>query len=170
MKFIRQSFVEGSVKLRLLPVLLLFVLSGRARGREPVDLVLQAASQAIDQYQQKLAPGFHCEDVTTTSVREDCKNIVRGLGERVEEAKAGILRYRQRSGPEPVDLFDAYQSFRRVMELVESLTAASESYGERNRQLSSETYNSFVKITGWFGGVVRETIQDADRCSGRGHS
>jgi hypothetical protein len=40
------------------------------------------------------------------------------------------------------------------MELVESFACASDFYGEHNRQLSAETYNSFVKITGWFGNVV----------------
>ncbi len=155
---------------RLLPVSLLFVLAVPAHGREPVDPLLQDASKALDQYQQNLAPGFHCEDATTTESREACKITLEALGTRVQEAKAGIARYRQLSSPQPVDLFDAYQAFRRVMELVESFTCASESYGERNRQLSAETYNSFVKITGWFGGVVRETIQDADKCSEGSHS
>jgi hypothetical protein len=155
---------------RLFPVLLVFALAVPADGREPVGPLLQAASKALDQYQQNLAPGFHCEDATTTESREACKITLETLGARVQEAKAEIARYRQLSSPQPVDLFDAYQAFRRVMELVESFTGASESYGERNRQLSAETYNSFVKITGWFGGVMRDTIRDADKCSERGHS
>lgn len=149
-------------------VLLVFVLAVCAHGRESVDPLLQAASKALDHYQQ-LAPGFHCEDATTTELRESCKDTLEGLGTRVQEAKAEIARYRQLSAPQVVDLFDAYQAFRRVMELVESFAWASDFYGEHNRQLSAEAYNSVVKINSWFGNVVRETIQDADKCSARGH-
>jgi hypothetical protein len=49
---------------RLFPMLLVFVVAVSAHGREPIDRLLQAASKALDHYQQ-LAPGIHCEDATT---------------------------------------------------------------------------------------------------------
>ena|ERR1022692_604594 len=149
---------------RLSPVLLLFVLAVPVQGRESIEPLLQAASKALDHYQQ-LAPSIRCEDATTTDLGFVCKESLLSLGTRVQEAKAAIARYRQLSTPQAADLFDAYQAFRRVMEGVESLTAASGSYGERNKPHFADAYNSFVKITGWFGNVVRETIQDADKCS-----
>jgi hypothetical protein len=153
----------------LFPVLLVFFVAVPAQGREPVNLLLQATTQALDHYQQ-LASGIHCEDATTTEVGQVCKERLEGVGMRVREAQRAIARYRQFSTPEVVDLFDAYQAFRRVMEEIESLVAASDFYGEQNRPHFAEIYNSFVKITGWFGNVLRETIQDADKCSERGHS
>jgi hypothetical protein len=130
---------------------------------------LQAATEALGHYQQ-LASGIHCEDATTTEVGQVCKERLESLGMRVREAQAAIARYRQFSTPQVVDLFDAYEAFRRVMGEIESLVAASDFYGEHNRPHFAEVYNSFVKITGWFGNVVRETIQDARKCSDRGHS
>jgi hypothetical protein len=154
---------------RLFPVLLVFALAVRVHGQAPVDPLLRAASKSLDHYQQ-LAPGIHCEDATKTEFRDACKIALETLGTRVQEAKAEIARYRQSSAPQVVDLFDAYQTFRRVMDGVESLDCGSEFYGEHNKQLFAEAYNNFVKVTGWFGNVVRETIQDADKCSERGHN
>jgi hypothetical protein len=152
---------------RLFPVVLVFFVAVPAQGLEPVNLLLQAATQALRHYQQ-LASGIHCEDATTAEVDQDCKERLEGLDMRVREAQAAIARYRQFSTPQVVDLFDAYEAFRRVMEEIESLVAASDFYGEQNRPHLAEIYNSFVKVTGWFGNVLRETIQDADKCSERG--
>ena len=87
------------------------------------------------------------------------------LGERVQEAKTEIARYRQQPTHQPVDLFDAYQSFQRVFAILEDVNyVAPESYGEHNQQLFAEAYNSLVKVNGWFGGVVRACIQDTAKC------
>src|ERR1022692_3802706 len=83
---------------RLSPVLLLFVLAVPVRGRESVEPLLQAASKALDHYQQ-LAPSIRCEDATTTDLGFVCKESLLSLGTRVQEAKAAIARYRQLSNP-----------------------------------------------------------------------
>ena len=145
---------------RLFPGLLALALAAPAYGHEPVDPLLKAATGALDHYQQ-IAPGIRCEAAATKESRESCKITLGGLGTRVEEARAQIAHYRGLSTPQAVDLFDAYESFRRVMDLLESVNFAPESYGEQNRLLFAQAYNTFVKITGWFGGVVREAIQDA---------
>jgi hypothetical protein len=148
----------------LFAVSLIFALAIPAHGREPIDPLLQAASKALDHYQE-LAPGIHCEDATTRDLRDDCKIALDDLKSRVQEANAEIARYRRLPNPQAVDLFDTYQVFRRVMVGVDRLNFAPYFYGEHNQQLFAEAYNTFVKITGWFGGVVRETIEDAGKCS-----
>ena len=50
---------------------------------------------------------------------------------------------------------------------LEALNSVPDAYGERNQPLFAEAYNTFVKITGWFGGVVRNGIRDAEKCSDR---
>jgi len=148
----------------LFAVSLMFALAIPAHAREPVDPLLQAASKALDHYQQ-LAPGIHCEDATTKDLREACKISLDDLKGRVQEANAEIARYRRLPDPQAVDLFDTYQVFRLVMDGVDRLNFSPDFYGAHNRQLFAEAYNTFVKITGWFGGVVRETIEDAGKCS-----
>ena len=100
--------------------------------------------------------------------RDTCKIVLDTLEERVQEAKTEIARYRQNSTPRAVDLFDAYEVFRRVMIELEALNNVPDVYGERNQQRFAEAYNTFVKITGWFGGTVRDSIRDAEQCSARG--
>jgi hypothetical protein len=107
---------------RVFLVLLASLSAVPALGREPVDPVLQAASEALQNYQQ-LASGIHCEDATTADLGQACKERLESLGMRVHEAQAAIARYRHFSTPQVVDLFDAYQAFRRVMEEVEGLVA-----------------------------------------------
>lgn len=153
---------------RVLPAILLFVFGipvcAQVLPPHEVDSLLTAASNALDHWQQ-LAPQIHCEDAIQSQLREDCKTNVLGMGERVQDAKAQIARYRQQSTPQVVHLFDAYQSFRRVLELAEDMNFTPYFYGERNQQALAETYNNFVKINGWFEGVVRESILDAAKCS-----
>jgi hypothetical protein len=129
-----------------------------------VDSLLNAASKALDHWQE-LAPEIHCDNATQTQLREDCRTNVLSMGERVQEAKAAIAHYRQLSMPQAVDLFDAYQSFRRVMEVAEQMNCAPDFYGEQNRRVFAEAYNTCVKVNGWFGGVVRDSIQNAQKCS-----
>ena len=158
---------------RLFSVFLLFAFAipvcGQVLPPHEVDSLLQAANKALDHW-QRLAPEIHCEDATQPQLREDCKTNVLGMGERVQEAKAEIARYRKISSPQVVDLFDAYESFRRVMEVAENMNCAPYFYGDRNRQVFAETYNTFVKVNGWFGGVVRDSIQNAAKGSDQAHN
>jgi len=148
----------------LLAVSLIFALAIPAHGREPIDPLLQAASKALDHYQQ-LAPGIQCEDATTKELRDDCKIALDDLKSRVQEANAAIARYRRISNAQAIDLFDTYQVFRRVTDEVDRLNYTPYFYGEHNQQLFAEAYNTFVKITGWFGGVVRDAIEEEEKCS-----
>jgi hypothetical protein len=52
---------------------------------------------------------------------------------------------------------------------IEDLNYEPDFYGERNKQVLADAYNTFVKVTGWFGGVVRVSIQDAEQCADHGH-
>jgi hypothetical protein len=158
---------------RLFPAFALFAFTipvcGQAQPLSEVDSLLNAASKALDHWQQ-LAPDIHCEDATQPQFRDACKINVLAMGERVQEAKAEIVRYRQLTGPQVVDLFDAYQSFRRVLEITENMICAPDAYGERNRRVFAEAYNAFVKVNGWFGGTVRDSIRRAARCPDHAHT
>ena len=106
---------------RMIPVLLLIAISAPpcCHAQTPeVESLLQSASHALDHYEE-LAPGIHCQDVVQKEFRDACTAARETLGERVREAKAEIARYRQRPRPEAADLFDAYESFRRVMDVLE---------------------------------------------------
>jgi hypothetical protein len=50
------------------------------------------------------------------------------------------------------------------------MNCAPDSYGEHNRRVFAEAYNTFVKVSGWFGGTVRDSIQHATKCSDRAHT
>ena len=151
---------------RLFPGLLALAIAVPAYGQESVDLLLNAASKALDHYEQ-IAPRIRCQDATTKEFRDSCKIMLGGLETRVQEARTQIAHYRQLPNPKAVDLFDTYEMFRRVMDGVENLNCAPESYGEHNRPLLAEAYNTFVKVTGWFGGVVQQSIRDAENRSAR---
>lgn len=151
---------------RLFPGLLALAIAAPAYGQASVDPLLNAASQALDHYEQ-IAPRIRCLDATTRQFRDSCKITLGSLETRVQEAKAQIARYRQLPSHKAVDLFDTYEMFRRVMDGVESLNCAPESYGEHNRPLLAESYNTFAKVTGWFGGVVQQSIRDAETRSER---
>ena len=101
---------------------------------------------------QQLAPGIHCEDATTKELSDDCAIAIDTLKTRDQEASDEITRYRRLSNPHLIDLFDTYQAFRRVMDGVDRLNSTPDSYGEHNKQLFAEAYNTFVKVNGWFGG------------------
>ena len=149
---------------RLLPVLLAFTFAVPIHAQvrpARIDSLLQAASKALDHYQQ-LAPAINCEDATEKTLRHSCRTVLEMLGRDVQDAKEKIASYRQLSTPQPLDLFDIYQVFEQIMGGVGSLGYAGELYGERNRGLFAEAYNNFVKITGWFGSEVRNTMQGAE--------
>jgi len=141
-------------------------LCAQAQPQSEVESLLKAAGTALDRYQQ-LAPGIHCEEATTVELREACKNTLATLADRVPEAREKIARCRQSSTPQVLDLFDAYESFRRVMAIVEDVNYIPAPYGEHNRVLLAKAYNTFVKVNEWFGGVVRQSIQTAEGCSNR---
>jgi hypothetical protein len=153
---------------------LLFALAiplwGQAQPRSEVNSLLEAANKALDHY-QRIAPSIHCEEATTAAFRDACKIVLATMAERVQEGRAEIARYRQNSRSQAVDLFDAYEVFRRIMIELEVLNSVPEAYGERNQAPLAEAYNTFVKVTGWFEGVVRESIQEEEKCTERaGHS
>jgi hypothetical protein len=88
------------------------------------------------------------------------------LNGAVQDAATKIANYRRLTTPQTVDLFDIYEDFHRIMENVELLEASSEArelHSQLNHNLFAETYNNFVKLTPWFGNVVREGIQQADK-------
>ena len=157
---------------RLFPAFLLFAFAiticGQVRPDE-VDSLLKGASNALDHWRQ-LAPGIHCEEATQQDFRDACKIDLETMKGRVQESNAEIARYRQQSTPQVVDLFDAYESFGKVWEIVEGMSRAADSYGEQNRQVLVDAYNTFVKVNGWFGAVMRASIQDAAKCSDHGHT
>jgi hypothetical protein len=159
---------------RLLPMLLLAFtfavpIHSQVRPQPRTDSLLQAASEALDHYQQ-LAPAIKCEDATEKTLRDSCKIVLEMLGRDVQDAKEKIASYRQLSTAQPVDLFDIYEVFQKIMDGVGNLGYAGELYGERNRALFAEAYNNFVKITLWFGGEVRNTVQGGEKRSECGHS
>jgi hypothetical protein len=159
---------------RLLPVLLLaFIFAvpihAQVRAQARIDSLLQAARNALYRYQQ-LAPAIHCEDATEKTLRDSCKIVLEMLGRDVQDAKEKIASYRQLSTPQPVDMFDIYEVFQKIMDGVGNLGYAGELYGERNRALFAEAHNNFVKITLWFGVEVRNTMQGAEKRSDCGHS
>jgi hypothetical protein len=158
---------------RLFPVLLVFAFAvpihGQVRPQARVDSLLQAASDALDHYQQ-LAPAIHCEDATEKTLRDSCKIVLEMLARDVQDAKGKIAHYRQLSTPQPVDLFDIYQVLQQIMGGVGNLGYAAELYGEHNRMLFAEAYNNFVKMDAWFGNEVRDTMQDTEKRSECRHS
>jgi hypothetical protein len=91
------------------------------------------------------------------------KIALEDLKSRVQ-ANAEIGRYPRLSNPQVFDLFDTYQAFRRVMDGVDRLNFVADFDGTQSGAIRRGLQH-VVKITGWFGDVVRETIQDAGKCS-----
>jgi hypothetical protein len=156
---------------RLFPVLLLFAYAvpsyGQVQPQARVGSLLQAVSDALDHYQQ-LAPGIHCEDATEKTLGDSCKVVLEMLGRDAQDAKEKIARYHQLSNPQLINLFDMYQVLEQIMAGIGNLGCAAESYGEHNRVLFAEAYNSFVKIDGWFRNEMRDAIQETEkRCDRR---
>ena len=93
------------------------------------------------------------------------------LGRDVQDAKNNIARYRALAAPQSVGLFDIHEIFEKIMEGIGDLGYAGDLYGETNRALFAEAYNSFVKITLCFGVDVRNTLQcSADKNCGCQHT
>jgi len=153
---------------RLVPVLLVFAsampVDAQPRMQHEVDSVLQGASVSLENYRE-IARRINCDDATGQTFRDSCKETLDMLGKDVKEADEKIMRYRQVSNPQAVDLFDIYEVFHKIMEGVETLGATQEFYGEHNRQSFAQAYNNLVKLTGWLGSVVREAIRATPKCS-----
>ena len=93
------------------------------------------------------------------------------LGRDVQDAKKNIARYRALAAPQSVDLFDIYEIFQKIMEGISDPGYVGDLYGETKRAWFAEAFNSFVKITLWFGGDVRNTLQcSADKICGCQHT
>jgi hypothetical protein len=82
------------------------------------------------------------------------------LGQRIQKAKEKITRYRQMPAPDVADLFDVYELFHRIMEGIGIAQGPRDYYGKHNEEAFAAIHNNFVKVTGWFGGVVRDEIQN----------
>jgi hypothetical protein len=154
---------------RLLPLLLVFAFTGAQPGQVPskarIDSLLHAASNALDHY-QTLPPSIRCNHANEKTLRDSCNGVLEMLGRDVQDAKKNIARYRALAAPQSVDLFDIYEIFQKIMEGISDLGYVGDLYGETNRALFAETYNRFMKITLWFGGEVRNTLQcSADKKS-----
>ncbi len=158
---------------RLLPVLLAFTLvvpiHGQVRPQSHLDILLKDVNQALGHYQH-FAPDINCKDATLKTLRHDCEIVLEMLASDVQYAKEKLASYQQLVTPQPVDLFDIYQAFQKVMEDIEILGCPQELYGKHNRVLFAEAYNTFVKLNGWFASEVRNTMQGAERSSECGHS
>ena len=98
--------------MKLFPVFLFFAISVPlfAQVQADSDSLLRGASNALDHY-QRLAPSFHCESAQKTEFRNACAAAVQTLGERVQEAKTEIARYRQQPTHQPVDLVRCLPKF-----------------------------------------------------------
>jgi hypothetical protein len=150
---------------RLLPLLLVFAFTGALPGQVPskarIDSLLQAANNALDHY-QTLAPSIRCNHAN---------GVLEMLGRDVQDAKKNIARYRALAAPQSVDLFDIYEIFENILGGISELGYVGDPCGESNRVLFAEAYNSFVKMTGWFGYEVRNTLQcSADKSCGCQHT
>jgi hypothetical protein len=155
---------------RLLPLLLVFAFTGALPGQVPskarIDSLLQAASNALDHY-QTLAPSIRCNHANEKTLRDSCNGVLEMLGRDVQDAKKNIARYRALAAPQSVDLFDIYEIFENILGGISELGYVGDLCGESNRVLFAEAYNSFVKMTGWFGYEVRNTLQcSADKSCG----
>jgi hypothetical protein len=154
----------------LLPILLVFAFTSALPGQVPskarIDSLLKGASKALDHY-QTLAPSIRCDHAHEKTLRDSCNIVLEMLGRDVQDAKENIARYRALATPQLVDLFDIYEFLQKIMGGISELQYGGDLYGESNRALFAEAYNSFVKMTGWFGVEVRNTLQcSADKSCG----
>jgi hypothetical protein len=148
---------------------LTFAIPARGQSKQPpskVDSLLRSASDRLNNYQQQIAPDIHCADETEEALRYACEVYLKKLNDAVQDAATNIANYRQVTTPQTVDLFDIYEDFHRILFNAELLAAHSDSYelhSQHNHELFADTYNNFIKLTGWFGSVMRDGIKQADR-------
>jgi exonuclease VII large subunit len=167
---------------RLLPYLLLFacmthVPSSSAQSepgavaarsyptqlQQRIDQLLRRESEALDHYQQRVAPAIRCEHADNT-IRQTCHDMLTKLRDEVQQAQREIARYRTSSALQPIALFDIYVDLHSLLEDIEILAVEDEFNGNRNHEALAEGYNSFIKLTGvWFTGEIRETMRNLAR-------
>jgi hypothetical protein len=130
---------------------------GKVPTKARIDSLLKGASKALDHY-QTLAPSIRCNHAHEKTLRDSCNIVLEMLGRDVQDAKENIARYRALATPQPVDLFDIYEILQKIMGGISELQYGGYLYGESNWALFAEAYNSFVKMTAWFGVEVRNTL------------
>jgi hypothetical protein len=119
--------------------------------------LLRDTAQALDRYQQ-IANDVHCED-ESEPLRKYCEDLTTILAEDVRGAKEKVTRYRLLSNQQPFDLFDIYQSLHTIMGWVDKFALAEELCNGHNNDPAAAAFNNFVKLDGWFGAEVRNTIE-----------
>ena len=130
-------------------------------SQREIDMLLLAETQALERYEQELAPEIRCEYVK--NVRQTCHDMLIKTREDAERAKDAIARYQTYGARQPVDLFDAYLAARTVLEDIQTLALVDEYNGKINQVILAKSYNSFIKITdAWFTGEMRDTIRAAN--------
>src|SRR5712692_8771181 len=122
---------------RLLPYLLLFACVTRvpsssaqsepcavaARSsptqlQQRIDQLLRRESEALDHYQQRVAPAIRCE-YADNSIRQPCHDMRTKLRDEAQRAQREIARYRAFSARQPVDLFDIYVDLQSLLKDIE---------------------------------------------------
>jgi hypothetical protein len=160
------------MNLRFFPLVLVFVFTISSQGQQQpqseLDSLLKATDRVLDRY-QGLAAAIHCGDAPEKTLRDACKVSLETLEGNVRDTKDKLARYRHLPDPQPVDLFDIYQAFQRTMEGIGNMDFAADLYDEPNRIAFADLYNTFIKVYGWFGNVVRDAIAHPEKTSGCQH-
>ena len=133
-----------------------------SQTKDRIDLLLRRESEALDHFQQQVAPAIRCD--ADNSIRETCHDMLTKLREEAQKAQREIARYRASSARQPVDMFDIYVDLRSLREDILILCVEDEFNGNRNREALAEGYNGFVKLTDvWFTGEMREMMRNLAR-------
>jgi hypothetical protein len=134
-------------------------INAQTESEQEIHSLLERAGSSLDRYKE-LAADVRCDETIRQSLRDSCRDNIAMLADRVEEAKEKLTRYNQLPAPGLVDLFDIYDAFHRIMEGIQATGQPQGLYGERDQRAFAKIYNNFVKVTGWFGGVVRHEIEN----------
>lgn len=139
------------------------VASASKSTQQKIDLLLQRESEALDRYQQQIAPAIRC-DYTDKHVRQACNDMLTRVRDEAQQAKYRIAEYRTSGNRQPTDLFDTYVDLQRLLQDITVFNIEGEFWGNRNREPLAAGYNDFVKLTEvWFTGEMRDTIRDLAR-------
>jgi len=134
-------------------------IDAQTEADQEIHSLLDRASSSLDRY-KVLALAVRCDETIRQTLRDSCRDNMLMLADRVEEAKEKLAHYNQLTVPGPVDLFDVYEAFHRIMEGIQATGQPQGLYGEHDQRAFAKIYNNFVKVTGWFGGVVRHEIEN----------
>lgn len=131
--------------------------------QQRIDQLLGRESEALNHYQQQVAPAIRCE-YADDSIRQPCHDMLTKLRDEAQRTQREIVRYRASSARQPVDLFDIYVDLQCLLKDIESLALEDEFNGNRNHEALAKGYNSFIKLTDvWFTGEIRETMRNLAR-------